>query len=99
MQRSRCMPPDLSSEWAFALSVILATFIAEDATLIAVGLAIGSGIVSPVTGLASAFTGVLLGDTGLWVTGRLLQKTGMLQRWQSFRTASEKGGAMLARHS
>lgn len=93
------MPPDVSSEWAFALSVILATFIAEDATLIAVGLAIGSGIVSPVTGLVSAFTGVLLGDTGLWVTGRLLQRTGMLQRWQNFRTASEKGGAMLARHS
>ena len=66
------MPPDLSSEWAFALSVFLATFIAEDATLIAVGLAIGSGIVSPVTGLVSAFTGVFLGGTGHWITGRLL---------------------------
>ncbi len=92
------MPLDMSSEWAFALSVILATFIAEDATLIAVGLAIGAGMVSPLTGLASAFSGVLLGDAGLWVVGALLQKTG-LKRWHRIRVAAEKGSQFLRQHT
>lgn len=53
------------------LLIVLASFIAEDPTTIAVGLLIGSGEVSALVGFVALCCGIFLGDLGLYFFGRL----------------------------
>lgn len=62
-----------SMHWALIiLLIIVATFISEDATVIAVGLAIAHGQIDPFVGLIGCFLGILIGDGGLWALGRFV---------------------------
>jgi len=61
----------LSTPWATAIAIILATFILEDATMVAVGVMAADGLVPIPLGLTSLATGIALGDFGLYGVGRL----------------------------
>jgi pimeloyl-ACP methyl ester carboxylesterase/membrane protein DedA with SNARE-associated domain len=56
--------------WIVVLAIILGTFISEDATVIAVGVLVARGEVDFFVGLMGCFTGIVLGDGGLWAIGR-----------------------------
>ncbi|MGP1309855.1 MAG: alpha/beta fold hydrolase, partial [Phycisphaerales bacterium] len=89
--------------WALViLLIILATFISEDATVIAVGLAIAHGRIDPFVGLIGCFTGILLGDGGLWLLGRMVGRRAM--RWPVVRAwvppaSLDRWGRWFDRHS
>lgn len=89
--------------WALViLLIVLATFISEDATVIAVGLAIAHGRIDPFVGLIGCFTGILLGDGGLWLLGRLVGRRAM--RWPIIRAwvppaSLDRWGRWFDRHS
>lgn len=50
--------------------IVLATFVSEDLTCIAAGLAAASGRISPWHSIAAAGLGIWLGDLGLYLAGR-----------------------------
>ncbi|MBI4718536.1 MAG: DedA family protein [Planctomycetes bacterium] len=64
----------------FFLTIVLATFASEDLTCLAVGLLMARGAVGPFTGLAACYTGILVGDLGLWLIGRFA--AGTVLRWR-----------------
>src|SRR5687767_15008488 len=53
------------------LSLALATFVSEDLTCITAGKLIRDGRIAWQTGLAGCFLGIVVGDMGLWLLGRL----------------------------
>lgn len=57
--------------WLQAAAVALATFVSEDLTCITVGLMVRSGELPWIAGLAGCYAGIVLGDLGLWLLGRL----------------------------
>ncbi len=65
--------------------IILATFISEDATVIAVGLLIARGQIDAAVGFLGCFTGIALGDGGLWAIGRFVGRPALhwplLRNW------------------
>ncbi|MFQ3665127.1 MAG: VTT domain-containing protein [Sphingomonadaceae bacterium] len=78
---------------AFFLAVVLATFVLEDATAIAVG-ALGAAMqVDPALGLAALLLGTVLGDLVLHLAGRL----GRDRPWVARRVAGAPRVARLAR--
>jgi membrane protein DedA with SNARE-associated domain len=52
------------------LAIAAATFVSEDLTIIAVGLAIHDGALPLLPGLAAVAIGIYVGDVGLWAAGR-----------------------------
>lgn len=56
--------------WVVLGLIILATFISEDATVIAVGVLISAGTVDWGVGLIGCLAGIVIGDGGLWAIGR-----------------------------
>ena len=58
-----------TSAWLQAVLIIIATFLLEDPTCVAVGLLVRSGLVEPVLGIVSAMVGIFLGDLGLYALG------------------------------
>jgi membrane protein DedA with SNARE-associated domain len=74
----------LSHPLFLPLVIILATFILEDATTILVGVWAATGNLSPEIALVSLYIGIVLGDFGLYASGRLAARP----RW----------GARIARH-
>lgn len=92
-----------SMHWAvIILLIILATFISEDATVIAVGLAIAHGQIDPFVGLIGCFLGILLGDGGLWALGRFVGRRAL--RWPLVRAwvpeaSLDRWGRWFDRHS
>ena len=58
-----------TSAWLQIFLIIIATFILEDPTCVAVGLLVRSGVVEPVLGIGSAMVGIFLGDLGLYAIG------------------------------
>ena len=61
----------LSTSVGTAVAIILATFILEDAAMVAVGVMAADGLLSVPLGLGSLATGIALGDFGLYGMGRL----------------------------
>src|SRR5262245_44699112 len=62
--------------WAAAVSNVgvslaLATFVSEDLTCITAGKLIRDGRITWQTGLLGCFVGIVVGDLGLWLLGRL----------------------------
>ena len=54
--------------------IILSTFILEDATTILVGVWAATGRIAPEVALASLYIGIVLGDFGLYASGRLASR-------------------------
>lgn len=87
--------------WAGILFIIVATFISEDLTVIAVGLLIVSGNIDWGVGLIGCFLGIVIGDYGLWALGRFAGRR--ILDWPFVRRfvsekAVEKWGRVLDRH-
>ena len=61
--------PSSSTPWKMLL-IILATFVLEDPTSIAVGLLIRAGSIAPVPGVVATMLGIFIGDVGLYLIGR-----------------------------
>jgi membrane protein DedA with SNARE-associated domain len=59
--------------------IILGTFASEDFTCVSTGLLVRAGHVNLGVGLIGCFVGILVGDLGLWLMGRLLG-VGVLRR-------------------
>jgi len=73
--------PHAPSPFELAIAIILATFVLEDATMVAVGVMAADRLVSIPLGLASLATGIALGDFGLYGIGRLAISHPGLRRW------------------
>src|SRR5262249_49723283 len=67
--------------WLQAGVILLATFVSEDLTCIAVGLLVRQGQLDLALGLSSCFLGILAGDLGVWVLGRLVGARPLRWRW------------------
>lgn len=88
--------------WVIILVIILATFVTEDGTVIAVGLAIAHGQIDVAVGLTGCFLGIALGDGGLWAIGRFGGRRAL--RWPFFRSivserSLDRWGRWFDRHS
>lgn len=87
--------------WLGILIIILATFISEDLTVIAVGLLVVSGNIDWGVGLMGCFLGIVIGDYGLWALGRFAGRRMLdwpfVRRFVSEK-AVEKWGRVLDRH-
>lgn len=87
--------------WLAILIIIVATFVSEDLTVIAVGLLIVGGHMDAAVGLTGCFLGIVGGDYGLWALGRFVGRR--LLRWPLVRRfvsekAVEKWGRVLDAH-
>jgi len=72
-----------ASWWLVLLLIILATFISEDATVIAVGLLIAAGKIDWGVGFMGCLIGIAVGDAGLWAFGRFVGRRAL--RWRRVR--------------
>ncbi len=63
------------------LGIIAATFVSEDLACIGVGLLINAQRLDLLVGLASCWLGILAGDVGLWLLGRLLGRRVLDWTW------------------
>ena len=64
--------------WLATLAIIAATFVHEDLTTIAVGIAVSKGVIEPIVGLPALLAGVMSGDLGLYGLGRLAARNHFL---------------------
>lgn len=60
--------------WAAWLAIIVATFVSEDLTCVAAGLAAATGRISPWDAIGAAGLGIWLGDLGLYAAGKYIGK-------------------------
>lgn len=86
------------AHWAIIiLFIILATFISEDATVIAVGLFIAAGQIAFSVGLLGCFLGIIIGDGSLWALGRFVGRRALhwpvIQDWLPERSINRWGRA------
>lgn len=88
--------------WLIILLIIVATFISEDATVIAVGLAIAHQQIDLGVGLIGCFIGIAVGDGGLYLIGRVFGRR--ILRWPFIRAwiseaSLERWGRWFDRHT
>ena len=63
------------------ITIVVATFVSEDLTCISVGLLIYEGRLSWPFGVAACFTGIFVGDVGLWLIGRFAARVTARSKW------------------
>lgn len=63
--------------WAAWLAIIVATFVSEDLTCIAAGLAAASGRISGWSAIGAAGFGIWLGDLGLFAAGKYIGRAAL----------------------
>jgi membrane protein DedA with SNARE-associated domain len=83
------------------LGIVVATFVSEDLTCIAVGLLLAAGRIDYLPGLAGCFVGIVAGDLGVWLTGRLMGRQAMRVAWVRRRAPERRLAEMstwLGRH-
>jgi membrane protein DedA with SNARE-associated domain len=85
------------------LSLVLGTFVSEDATCVAAGVLIATGGIDPVAGIIACVAGIVTGDAGLWLLGRTGMRVARLAPWVRRRLSSSTGAhsqvsASLQRH-
>jgi membrane protein DedA with SNARE-associated domain len=70
--------------WAAWLAIVVATFVSEDLTCVAAGLAASTGRIPAVHAIGAAGLGIWLGDLGLYLLGRWLGRPALARaplRW------------------
>lgn len=70
-----------------SFSIVVATFILEDAAMVGTGVLAADGHISIATGLISLFAGIALGDFGLYGLGRLAITHPKIRAWVTHRRA------------
>src|SRR5689334_8661813 len=86
------------------LSLVLGTFVSEDATCVAAGVLVATGAIDPVAGIVACVAGIVSGDAGLWVLGRTGMRVVRLVPWVQRLLARSAGAhpqlsASLQRHA
>lgn len=88
--------------WLIALAIILATFVTEDGTVIAVGLAIAHHQIDWGVGFIACLIGIAAGDGGLWLIGRVFGRRALrlplLRGWLP-ESSLERWGRWFDRHT
>ncbi|MBA4067542.1 MAG: hypothetical protein C0501_28305 [Isosphaera sp.] len=74
-------PGMMAGPGAVVLAVVLGTFVSEDLTCVAVGLLAAAGRVDLPVGLTGCFLGIVLGDVGVWLVGRVAGRRVLSWRW------------------
>ena len=72
------------------LLIALATLISEDLTAIYAGVLISQGDISMAVGLGGTFTGIWLGDIGLWLVGRGIERGALSWGWAQKRIEGQR---------
>lgn len=67
--------------WAVVFGLIAATFVNEDLACIAAGLLLAAGKIEWAPALAGCFLGIVLGDFGVWLLGRVAGTRAMRWNW------------------
>jgi membrane protein DedA with SNARE-associated domain len=67
--------------WLTVLVIVAATFIHEDLATVAVGIAAAENVTSVPIALSALFSGVVLGDLGLYGLGRLIALFNLSERF------------------
>lgn len=70
--------------WLIILIIIIGTFVTEDGTVIAVGLAIAHGQIDLGVGVIGCMIGIAAGDFGLYAIGRVFGRRAL--RWPAVRS-------------
>ncbi|MEO0478747.1 MAG: alpha/beta fold hydrolase [Planctomycetota bacterium] len=78
------------SLWLQSGIIILATFVLEDPTSIAVGFAIREQLVDPFVGIFATVLGIFLGDLGLYFLGFLAARTRFGRKFVAGRVGEER---------
>lgn len=81
--------PSSSIAWKMVL-IILATFILEDPTSIAVGLLIRAGSIAPVPAVVATMLGIFIGDVGLYLLGRFSGRALSSWNWLARRFSASR---------
>ncbi|MGD9692153.1 MAG: alpha/beta fold hydrolase [Phycisphaerales bacterium] len=88
--------------WLIVLLIIIATFITEDGTVIAVGLAIAHHQIDWGVGFIACLIGIAAGDGGLWLLGRVFGRRALrlplLRGWLP-ESSLERWGRWFDRHT
>ncbi len=88
--------------WLILLLIILATFVTEDGTVIAVGLAIAHHQIDWGVGFIACLIGIAAGDGGLWLIGRVFGRRALrmpfLRGWLP-ESSLERWGRWFDRHT
>src|ERR1700735_3090528 len=71
----------LSTTLRAGIAIILATFVLEDATMVAVGVMAADGLISIPVGMISLAAGIALGDFGLYGIGRYARGHPRVGHW------------------
>jgi membrane protein DedA with SNARE-associated domain len=85
-----------------ALALALGTFVSEDLACVAAAVLIQRGDLSAVTAVAACTTGIVLGDCGLWLLGRLAHRTARAWPWLAARLSAHRADGVrvaLERHA
>ncbi|MGD9906303.1 MAG: VTT domain-containing protein [Vicinamibacterales bacterium] len=77
-----------------ALSILVGTFVSEDAAALWAGWLVRTGGMSTTEALVACGLGIYLGDLGLWLAGRLLSRRERVRRWCVRRTPRVLGHAL-----
>lgn len=70
--------------WAAWVAIVLGTFVSEDLTCVAAGLAAATGRISGLDAIGAAALGIWLGDLGLYLAGKFIGKPALARaplRW------------------
>jgi membrane protein DedA with SNARE-associated domain len=63
-------PGAAAGPWALVLGLVLAALVSEDLTCVAAGLLVAAARLDWLPAVAACFTGIVLGDAGVWLLGR-----------------------------
>jgi membrane protein DedA with SNARE-associated domain len=66
--------------WLIGMAIIAGTFIHEDLATVVTGMLVADGVVNAWVALPSLYTGIVLGDIGLYWMGRLIAKNRLSKR-------------------
>lgn len=72
-------------------ALILATFILEDAAMIAGALLAADGVMSPWLAVGALIGGIVLGDIGLYGLGKLATRSARVRRWLEGKRLKDAG--------
>ncbi len=69
--------------WLLALSIIIGTYILEDAAIVTAALLSADGLIAPELAFIALFIGIFTGDVGLYALGFMFRKWPVLIRWMN----------------
>lgn len=95
---ARFLMTDDAAPLLLALGIVALSFVVEDAAAVAAGILAAQGTIDPAPALLALWTGLLLGDLGLYALGVGAARGATLRRWVGDERL-ERGRALLDRNT